>query len=105
MDSETVRAGTGQGQCTFRTMVDSSEGNSFLALRREEEKDIKIAAITVDLTMLSQMFPQMQKQIWLCPAVSKDWIPRDSTSRYLKGVACDPIFHRPAKRTVGGPIL
>jgi FkbM family methyltransferase len=53
--------GLAKGKATFRTM-ESSEGNSFLALRREEAKDIKINEITVDVECLGEVFPELQKQ-------------------------------------------
>lgn len=54
--------GPGKGKATFRTMVDASVGNSFLPLRDEEAKDIRIAEITVDVEQLSEVFPELQKQ-------------------------------------------
>lgn len=55
--------GLAKGTATFRTMVDSSEGNSFLPLRQEDgSQDVKIAEITVDVGCLAEMVPELQKQ-------------------------------------------
>ena len=53
--------GLAKGKAVFRTM-DSSEGNSFLPLRREEAKDIAISEITVDVERLAEVFPGLQEQ-------------------------------------------